>query len=145
MSTSTTSKGGGTPPPEITLVEPEDATRGVGPIELTVQGTGFDAKSVVQWEGRGLATTYVSGTKLTAVVPPIRLSRIGQAEVTVVDQYGSASDAWYFSVRDDARSMVAAGVRPLSRDQRALQEQIRLIGSRMGRTDDRFKPGGARP
>ena len=35
---------------------------------LVVNGSGFDAGSVVQWSGTALATTFVNGTQLLATV-----------------------------------------------------------------------------
>ncbi|GEM_PF-6661243 len=39
---------------------------GSGAFTLTVNGTGFVASSVVNWNGSLLATTFVSNTQLTA-------------------------------------------------------------------------------
>ena len=88
--------GGGTSPaatvsvvqpgaPTITSVSPNSFTAGSPDTGISVMGTGFTAKSVVQWNGAALATSvgYKSATELLATVPAADLGTAGTATVTV--------------------------------------------------------------
>jgi len=57
------------PKPVLTTVSPTSITAGGVGFTLTVTGSGFVPGSSVQWNGMKLATTYVSATQLTALVP----------------------------------------------------------------------------
>src|SRR5689334_7671656 len=57
--------------------------RRVGAFTLTVNGSGFVAGSIVNWNGSNRATTYVSGTQITASVSAADLTTAGTAQVTV--------------------------------------------------------------
>ncbi len=63
-------------------------------------GSGFVASSLVQWNGTNLATTYVSGTVLTATVRSSDLSAVGPVPVTVVNTGpgGGVSRAQTFTI-----------------------------------------------
>lgn len=52
---------------------------------LTVTGTGFVNGSTVKWSGKGLPTTYVSSTSLTATVGTQFLQEPGTATITVTN------------------------------------------------------------
>lgn len=52
---------------------------------LTVNGTGFVEKSVVKWNGKVLATSFVSASQLTAIVPATHIAHAGTASVTVIN------------------------------------------------------------
>jgi hypothetical protein len=69
---------------------PTAAAPGSYELMLTVNGTGFAQGSVVSWNGSPLATTYVSGTRLTAAVPPLDIASPGTASVTVASPGSSA-------------------------------------------------------
>lgn len=72
--------------PAITSISPNSVQGGgTSNVALTVIGTGFTTSSVVMFEDQALTTTFVSGLKLTAVIPPssvplpsegIRVSRV---------------------------------------------------------------------
>lgn len=49
---------------------------------LAVNGTGFVASSVVNWNGSTLATTFVNQSQLTATVPAANIESAGSASVT---------------------------------------------------------------
>jgi hypothetical protein len=57
----------------------------------------FDQQAVVKWNGTALATTYVSGSQLTATVPAGSLVAAGTAEVTVLSD-GATSSAATFAI-----------------------------------------------
>jgi hypothetical protein len=78
-----------------------DATAPGGPgFTLTVNGTGFVSGATVNWNGAVLATTFVSGSQLTATVPAGDIATAGTASVTVVNPApgGGASNVQYLSV-----------------------------------------------
>lgn len=74
------------------------------PLTLTVNGAGFSGSSVVRWNGASLATSPVSASQLTAVVPPANLAAAAVAQITVFDaaQVPDTSNALAFSVTGPA-------------------------------------------
>lgn len=62
---------------------PGSAIPGSSGFSLTVNGTGFVAASVVQWNGTALTTTFVSSSKLTAIVPSANIATATTASITV--------------------------------------------------------------
>jgi len=57
--------GPGNPAPTITSLAPASGTAGGAAFTLTVNGTGFvSGSSVVNWNGSGRTTTFVSATQL---------------------------------------------------------------------------------
>src|SRR5205823_5626043 len=85
--------GGGTSNPQtFTTTNPVPTTTGLSPgaavaggtqFTLTVTGTNFVTSSVVRWNGANRATTYVSATQLTAVIPATDILLAVTAQVTV--------------------------------------------------------------
>jgi uncharacterized repeat protein (TIGR01451 family) len=75
----------GNPEPEIVSLDPGSAIAGTPDLALTVHGSGFVASSAVQWNGSGLATTFVGSDQLTAVVPAALLANPGSATITVAN------------------------------------------------------------
>ncbi len=73
----------GNPLPATTGIAPQLATAGDPGLNLTVTGTDFLANSVVRWNGADRATTFVSGTELTAAITAADLATAGAASVTV--------------------------------------------------------------
>jgi hypothetical protein len=73
------------PIPTITSLTPPTAVVGSGQITLTITGTGFISGSEVHFNGTALATTQVSSTQLTAVVPTSALVTVGSYAVTVAN------------------------------------------------------------
>ena len=74
--------------PIITFISPVSAEPGSAAFTLTVNGAGFVAgsgASIVQWNGSGLATTFVSEDQLTAEVPAILLAGPGTGWITVAN------------------------------------------------------------
>jgi hypothetical protein len=67
---------------------------------LTVNGTNFDAKSVVNFNGKPEATTFVSTTKLSAAIPASDVAVVGNMNVTVTNPApgGGTSTASPFTV-----------------------------------------------
>jgi len=64
---------------------PDTAVPGGKGFQLSVDGTGFVSASVVNWNGRPLATTFVKGSQLTAIVPASDIAKARTTSVTVVN------------------------------------------------------------
>ena len=77
---------------------PEQKNPGSAQFTLTVNGTGFASDAVVNWNGKALATTFVTDEKVTAVVPAANIATAGTGIVTVVNGDGTASNYGYFQV-----------------------------------------------
>jgi len=89
--------------PAITSLTPNSVqacTGGCGAITLQVIGSGFDASSVVRWDGPALATTLLSSTSLTATVPGSLLSPAGTHQIMVTNPAGGVSSAVPFFVTE---------------------------------------------
>ena len=74
------------PAPTLTSLSQTSVLAGGGDLFLTVNGTNFAeayANSVVEWNGNALATTWVSLTQMTAVVPAADTAMAGIFLVTV--------------------------------------------------------------
>jgi subtilase family serine protease len=93
------------PVPKALSISPSSAKHGSATVTITITGTGFVSSSQVKWSFGGtttaLTTTYVSSTKVTAVVPSSLLTTAGTASVTVVNPApgGGTSNVRYFSIR----------------------------------------------
>jgi hypothetical protein len=79
---------------------PDTAVPGGKGFTLTVNGTGFVSGSTVNWNGSALATTFVSGSQLTATVPASDIVKASTASITVVNPGpgGGTSNAAFFPV-----------------------------------------------
>jgi probable HAF family extracellular repeat protein len=78
-------------------LSPNSAVAGGAAFTLTVNGIGtnFVPGATVNWNGTALATTYVSGTRLTASVPAGLIAMPGTASVTVTTTTGTAGVATF--------------------------------------------------
>ena len=65
-------------------VFPNSAPAGSPDTTINLSGSGFYQDSVVNWNNTPLATTYVSATNLTAVIPASFLAGFVQANISVV-------------------------------------------------------------
>jgi subtilisin len=72
------------PVPAIASLSPASLPAGSGALTLTVNGTGFVASSVVQWNGSARVTTFVSASQLRAAITAADLGAMGSFPVTVV-------------------------------------------------------------
>ncbi|MGA8492220.1 MAG: FG-GAP-like repeat-containing protein [Terriglobales bacterium] len=101
------------PVPFLNLPLIPDATAPGGPqFMLTVNGTGFVSKSVVNWNGVALATQFVSGSQLKAIVPAADIATAGTASVTVINPLpgGGTSNVVFFPVGADTGDSVGFGL-----------------------------------
>jgi FG-GAP-like repeat/Putative Ig domain/FG-GAP repeat len=91
----------GNPVPFLSQPLVPDAAAPAGPsFTLTANGAGFLSSSAINFNGSPLTTTFVSGTRLTAVVPAPDIASAGTAEITVVNPSpgGGASNVVLFPV-----------------------------------------------
>jgi hypothetical protein len=73
--------------PTIAQLAPDNATAGGAAFMLTVNGTNFGTKAVVNWSGvaQTANTTYVSGSQLTVAVPASAIATSGTVQITVTN------------------------------------------------------------
>jgi len=97
--------GGASLPATFTVTAPETVASlkptlvSVGQsFTLTVTGSNFIAGATVQFNETAVATTFVSATTLTAMVPGALDTAVGTAQVTVVDPFGVGTSALTFTI-----------------------------------------------
>ncbi len=93
--------------PVLASISPTSATAGAPQGNLTISGSGFAPTSVVRWNGSALATTFVTSTSLTAVLPAANLMIPGPALVAVFTPLpgGGISSALTFTVNHPIASV----------------------------------------
>ncbi|MEW5976923.1 MAG: LamG-like jellyroll fold domain-containing protein, partial [Acidobacteriota bacterium] len=104
------------PVPTATGMSPSSALAGVGDLTLTVNGTGFVASSVVEWNGAARATTVLSATQVEAAIAAADLAAPGTAQVTVFNPApgGGRSAALTFTIETPPPVPVVSGLSPSS-------------------------------
>ena len=65
---------------------------------ITLTGTGFKEGAYAKTATVNLATTFVSSTQLTAVIPAAQLLNAGASQITVVNPDAPASGSKTFTV-----------------------------------------------
>ena len=80
-------------PPTISGIDPSSVMAGSSDFTLKVTGTNYVSGSKVRWNGGDLATTYVSPTSLSAVVPKANIAASGTAAITVSNPGGTTSNS----------------------------------------------------
>jgi hypothetical protein len=91
------------PVPAIASLSPTSIIAGGSAFTLTVNGTNFVASSVVNWNGSGRTTTYVSATQLQAAITAADIATAGSASVTVFNPTpggGTSSPALPFTINN---------------------------------------------
>ncbi|HEU0210137.1 MAG TPA: VCBS repeat-containing protein [Candidatus Udaeobacter sp.] len=83
---------------------PDAIAPGGGDFTLTVNGTGFARRSVVQWNGHNRATTFVSRQRLTAIIRASDVATANTGSITVVTS-GGTSNVVYFPVTNATTSV----------------------------------------
>jgi hypothetical protein len=66
-------------------LSPTAVVTGGAQFTLTVNGAGFVSGATVNWNGSPLATTFVSSSQLTAIVPAANIASASTASVTVIN------------------------------------------------------------
>jgi hypothetical protein len=100
--------------PTLSALSPSSARAGEAAFTLTVTGTNFVSTSTVQWNGTGLATTYVSGTKLSASVPPNHVATARTASVRVMNPTPGGGASWAVTFTVDNPAPTLASLSPSS-------------------------------
>lgn len=75
----------GTSMPAISQLNPGSATAGAAAFMLTVDGSNFASKAVVNWNAAAQTTTYVNSGQLTIQVPASAVTTAGMAQITVTN------------------------------------------------------------
>lgn len=104
------------PVPSISSLNPTSARAGDPDLVLDIIGAGFATNAIVRWRDGGtnittdLATTYVSPSELSAVVPAVLLTTPGTFEVSVFNPGpgGGTSSSLPFFVTQSAASIVSS-------------------------------------
>lgn len=71
--------------PTIAALSPSSATAGSPAFVMTVNGTNFGSKAVVNLNGAPQTTTIVSGSQVTVAVPAAAVANSGTIAVTVTN------------------------------------------------------------
>lgn len=82
----------------LSSLSPMSVTAGSPTFTLTATGTGFVPGAVVTWDGAALATTFVSTTRVDAIVPASLVAQPLMAGVRVVNPGSSVSNGISFVV-----------------------------------------------
>ncbi|HEX4899263.1 MAG TPA: hypothetical protein VFV61_01950, partial [Pyrinomonadaceae bacterium] len=93
--------------PTVSSLAPANAVAGGPAFTLTVNGTNFDATSVVLWNGVSRTTTLVSSTQLTAQITAADIQSAGSFAVTVSNSGGTPSNALNFIVNNPLPQITA--------------------------------------
>src|SRR3989344_1931005 len=102
------------PVPVITGIFPTEKLVGSGQFTLTVYGSNFVSGSVVKFNNSNRATTFVSSTKLTAIISATDITTAGIPSITVFNPLpgGGISNTVPFSVENPAPTIL--GISPSS-------------------------------
>ena len=73
------------PAPALASLSPAGIVSGSSDMQITLTGTNFVSGAVVQMNGAGIQTSFVSSTKLTATVPAASLATLGWASIAVAN------------------------------------------------------------
>ncbi len=88
-----------TPTPILQQLMPASLPAGSPASTLEVTGNAFTPGAVVNWNGTPLATTLVSSTQMTAIIPASYLAQKGTAQVSVTNPNGGgASQVLTFTI-----------------------------------------------
>lgn len=85
-------------PPSITSISPNTAVAGSPALSITITGNNFVSGDAVLWNSSAVATTFVSPTQLSALVPSSMLAISGNASITVQAPGGAVSNSSNFSI-----------------------------------------------
>ena len=71
--------------PAISQLNPDSTNAGASAFMLTVSGTNFASKAVVNWNGNAQATTYVTSRQLTIAIPASAVATSGTVQIGGAD------------------------------------------------------------
>ncbi|HMJ62913.1 MAG TPA: IPT/TIG domain-containing protein, partial [Bryobacteraceae bacterium] len=98
------------------------------PFTLTVNGSGFNSSSVVEWNGTPLPTTFGSANQLTAAVPGNLSQNPGSAQVSVLSN-GVLSGALAFGLVYPLSSVNLTGLAATSVPTQPLSMNLKLASA----------------
>jgi hypothetical protein len=71
--------------PTISELSPDKVSAGGPGFTLTVNGTSFGSKAVVEWNGAAQTTTFVTAKQLVTTIPASGVATAGTVAVTVTN------------------------------------------------------------
>lgn len=73
--------------PTIAQLNPDAITAGGNAFMLTINGSNFSTKAVVNWNGiaQSSNTTYVTGNQLSVAIPASLIAASGMVQITVTN------------------------------------------------------------
>lgn len=71
--------------PAISQLSPDNTNAGGAAFALTVNGTNFTSKAVVNWNGVAQSTTYVTGSQLVIAVPAAMTASPATVQISVTN------------------------------------------------------------
>lgn len=73
--------------PAISQLSPNSATAGGPAFTMTINGSNFGGKAVVNWNGtaQSAGTTVISANQLTVAVPAAMIANPGSVQITVTN------------------------------------------------------------
>jgi hypothetical protein len=88
------------PVPSLTSLSPPSATHGGKAFTLTVNGSNFVSGSTVDWNGKGVSTSFVNSGQVTAKITAADIAAAGSATVTVKNPApgGGTSNSLTFTI-----------------------------------------------
>ncbi|HKV06048.1 MAG TPA: IPT/TIG domain-containing protein [Candidatus Acidoferrales bacterium] len=94
--------GPNNPKPSASSISPTSATPKGADFQLTVNGSGFAASSVVEWNSAPRATAFVSASQLVALIPAADIAAPGTANVSVTTPApgGGTSSSVSFTIQN---------------------------------------------
>ncbi len=99
----------------LNTISPTGAIAGAAATTITATGANFTATSILNFNATPLATTFVSATQLTAVVPAALIATAGTANVIVTDAAsGSTSQVEVFTILPGTPGVVTFTAPPAS-------------------------------
>jgi hypothetical protein len=82
----------------LSSIAPTGVAKGAPDTTITLTGTGFQHGAVAKTGVTNLATTYVSKTQLTALIPASMLTNTASSNISVVNPGATASGSKTFTV-----------------------------------------------
>lgn len=71
--------------PAISQLSPDATTAGGPAFAMTVNGSNFASKAVVNWNGTPLTSTTISAKQMTATVPATMIASPASVQITVTN------------------------------------------------------------
>jgi hypothetical protein len=102
------SLSGHTVPPHIAGLSQSSVAEGSPDLTLTINGSNFTTNSTVVIDGtQPLVTTFLSSTRLQAVIPAALLAEEGHFKISVLDSQNGESNARTFHVKESVPAIDA--------------------------------------